>query len=337
MFALKNWTLRDLPNARTTAYDDAEARLDAIDEALKELPSADYVTAMRRAAASLRAPFKVSATALKVAARTYYDQKAMADDASKLAEKAVPQNVDMGNVNARPEAVRAATQSIFDAFWKSKVEEAAAREARVADEVARACVDALRAARASLDKAIAKATGPLAMRDGAKLDMDRLSLVAGLREELKATYKPSGMLALFETYVASDDEENELLFTQAVSPLLADLGKLSLSQLATQLEMRLPSQPQRDGGEVGKEQGAIAQLRRRIAEREAERVPEALKVCEYAYSQLASGVFGLLMGTNALVLSRAEYEARYLKGTPDPLSYDPRWLVKALPPNAPSL
>ena len=100
--------------------------------------------------------------------------------------------------------------------------------------------------------------------------------------------------------------------------------------------MDLPSN-EKDGGKVGKEQAAAKALRDRIAKRRKESVPDFIKVAQYAWPQLV-GAFSLIFGDHATLISRGEYERRFLRGgpTPGPLDVHPSWMTRALPGKPPA-
>ena len=118
-----------------------------------------------------------------------------------------------------------------------------------------------------------------------------------------------------------------VLSLAAVIPLLDALLRGNMREVAERLQMQLPAN-EKDGGAVGRERIAAAELRSKIRNRRQQDVPESVRIAVSAYSQLV-GIFSCILGFNANLLSRADYERRYLTGThPDPIAISPNWLIR---------
>lgn len=335
----RNWSMRDLGSATTAAAEDCILRLDAVDRAIDPLPSSPWVWVSPTSdfSESLRAPFEGFLDAgLKDAAMRFLKTKPMADEAARLAAATLQQNVDM-LPPAREAAVRTATTDLFTKFWQQTVAEPDAKIKSKAGALAKDAIEAGRTCKLALDKAVADFTGPRALRSGKQVSMDDLSAIVATRDELREI-KPTGLVAIHETLVQSGDEDKTTMFERAVEPLLGEMAKLSLPKLAERLEMKTSAQPERNGGLIGEQQAAIAQLRRAIAAQEAARVPDSLKVCLEAYSVLV-GVFATVFGYDARLIDRVTLDRRIFGGNggkaTDPFDVAPNWMARLLPSNAP--
>ena len=156
--------------------------------------------------------------------------------------------------------------------------------------------------------------------------MDKYSTIAALRDELGGE-RPSRLRATYDALLATEDRAKEEMFVAAVIPLLDALLRGNMREVAERLQMQLPAN-EKDGGAVGRERIAAAELRSKIRNRRQQDVPESVKIAVSAHSQFV-GIFSCILGFNANLLSRADYERRYLTGThPDPIAIAPNWLIR---------
>jgi hypothetical protein len=305
-------------------------RLDAIDAELAKHDD-DFAEAMKKASAAVRSGFPLLDQTLKDAASKYASQVTGVGYGADAAAKAVP-NTGFGSPGERTARIASTRQGVFDQAWVKAIEDAAAAKQSKANAVAKAAVDAMASAKKELDAAIAQANGPLSMR--ISMDMQRLSRIASLRDELR-TYFPSAMAKQYQAVIAAGDEDAEDDYVLAVEPVLADLAKLGTQKLGAALELPVTAST-RNGGEIAKEQAAIYDLRRAIAARRDARMSDGLKVAPVLFEHLTS-CFQTIFGYAPLALNRSEYERLYINAStpPAPLQVHPAFLTRALPKNAP--
>jgi hypothetical protein len=196
----------------------------------------------------------------------------------------------------------------------------------------KSAIDAMTASKAELDRALAKWSGPVMLRG--TMDASRYARIDAFTKE-ERRYRPTAILEHLESVIAGGDEEVEDDFVLAIETVPGDWAKLTLAQLGRELELPIEMVNRNDGA-VSKEQAAIFAARRRIEARRVERTPEPLKYGGAIYSQLL-GAYSLLMGWNATLITRPEFERFYLSPSPgDALSPHPSWLVRMLPLGPPT-
>ena len=321
---IPNVVLKDLPTPKNLSLEGVKTRLDACEEGLARFAREPYVAPLIHAIDAVRAPEKVMIDSAREAMFTFMKQQQATRAAGDAAAASVPKT-GFSTPKEREQAISGAKQSIAGAVWDSAVEDAAEARRAEAEKIAEAAVEALRDADRAITAAVSEYTGPLAF--AVPVTMDRLAQITGLRDELR-TMKPSAFGPLLDGFIASENEERETLFIQSVVPLLDEMAKLSLVQLGKRLEMRPASGG--NGGALEKERDAIYAMRRRIQERQEERVPEALKLAQMALPQIVAA-FSLVFGWHASQLSKQDYERRYLRGgRAEALDVHPTWLARGI-------
>jgi hypothetical protein len=326
-FRIRDAKVTDLPPPQNLGLQGIDERLAACEESLAPFAREPYVAPLTVAIDAVRAPLPVmrdyARDAMLSFLKTAGATRAAADAASAEVAK---RKSGFSTPREREDSIADAARGVSGAVWDSAVRETIDAKREQGEKFAKDAVDALREADRAITAAVSEYSGPLAFSTG--MTVDRLAMVAALRDELR-TMKPSAFGALLDGYVASENEERETLFIQAIVPLLDEMAKLSFAQLGTRLEMRPASGG--NGGVLEKERDAVFAMRRRIQERHEERVPEALKLAQMALAQITAA-FSKVFGWHASALSQGDYERRYLRGgqTPDPLDVHPAWMTRAI-------
>lgn len=302
------WTLHDLPTPPTTALEGAQSTLDAIDKTLNEYSAEKPIKTLQQVSAAFWKVFDATDSGFKLAARRYYD----GSPALQLASKSSGGSPELAN--------------LADKFWQQTVAELAAERAERFARLAEAVVNAMKDARAEIATAGLLATGPAALREEVTADTE--ARVRALRSEL-GTYKPTTLQATYAGLLLANDEERTELFEAAIEPLLLELARMSVPELAQRLMMS----PSANGG-IGAERDAVTALMRQIQEQQVARRPAWLSVAADAYDALL-GVFRATLGFHASRLDGPSY-AQWKASPRDELAVLPNWFAASLPRNAPA-
>lgn len=313
----------DLPTPKNLGLQGIDERLAACEESLAPFAREKYVEPIIHAIAAVRAPLPLMREYAQAAMFEYTKGFTATRAAAEAASASVPRN-GFSTPKEREQAVVDAARGVSGVVWDATVRQLTETKQKEGQKLAADAVDALREADRAITATLADFNGLTAF--STPVNMDRLAQITALRDELR-TLLPSAYNGLLDGFIAAGDEDREILFTQAVVPILDELAKMSIQQLGKRLELRA----QRTGGPLEKEHAAITDFRRRLMKRKEEKIPESLTLARLALPQIVAA-FSLVFGWHASALTRGEYETRYLRGgqTPDPLDVHPGWIDRAI-------
>lgn len=322
-FKLKGQTIPGLPTPKNLSLQGIDDRLAACEESLAPFAGEKYVAPLIHAIDAVRAPLPLMGEYAQAAMFEFMKSAQATRAAAEAASASVPKN-GFTTPREREQAVVDAARGVSGVVWDATVRQLTETKAKEGEKLATDAVDALREADRAITTTLAEYNGLIAF--STPTNMDRLAQITAARDELR-TLLPSAYGPLLDGYIASGDEDREILFTQAVVPIIDELAKLSLQQLGKRLEMRA----QRTGGPLEKEHAAVTDFRRRLAKRREAKIPESLNLARLALPQIVKS-FSLIFGWHATQLSRGDYEQRYLRGgeIPDPLDVHPGWMTRAI-------
>ena len=325
-----------LPPAATPTIHSALPRLEAVDARMGEHDDTPEGEAVLNASRALALCAKFCRETLGTSARRLFSNyRPEIEGSAKMVESDVPK-VGYGTFDDREREVARRISDTEVRFaeeaWKRAVDDQQDMVTRLGTSAKNAMLMAKRA----IESGFAKHRGPMSFR-GSAFSLDDAAKVGEAREESR-NLPPSRLNAMLESLVASGDVEEEMLFTMAIKPVLAEVAGLPYSKLKERIGAGVyvggiaitgaqPDSEERRKALESERRWATKTLER-IEQRADELTPQSLRDARESYAELVA-VYSVLLGWNAMVINADDYQLRYRSGRQtDVLDVHPGWPVR---------
>ncbi len=325
-----------LPPAATPTVLSALPRLEAVDAAMEPHEDTPEGESVLNASRALALCAKFCRETLGTSARRLYNNyRPEIEGSAIMVESAVPK-VGYGTYDDRQREVAKRISDTEERFAEESWKRAHAELEETIAKLGTSARNAMLTAKKAIDSGFAKHRGPMSFR-GSAFSLDDAAKVGEAREESR-NIPPSRLNAMLESLVSSGDVEEEMLFTMAVKPVLAEVAGLPYAKLKERIGASVyvggipitgaqPDSEERRKALEAERRWATKTLER-IEQRADELTPKSLRDARDAYAELCA-VFSALLGWNAMVINADDYQLRYRSGRPtDVLDLHPGWAVR---------
>lgn len=329
--------LGKLPPAAVPTIYSALPRVEAVDAGMKQHDDTPEGETVLKASKALALCAKFCSETLGTSARRIFgNYREDIDGAARVFEDTTPKNGAVaGGYKDRQSAINAQISNTQDRFVEEAWRRAVSDQNDTVQKLGTSARNAMLLARRAIESGLARYQGPLAFRD-TKFSMDDAARVGEAREEAKSML-PSRLHATLESLITAGDLDEEMLFTMAIKPVLAEMASASFNKLKERFGAQIyvnarpivgdaPDTPERKAA-VENERGWAMKALALIEKRAQDLTPQSLRDAAQAYEELKA-IYSVLLGWHAQVLNEGDYALRKSGTNNDSLDIHPGWATR---------